>query len=108
MVLSLESSGKKLDRKIQIVIEELYEPLPLANTFDGLEKRTWVPHKVIFNGNTNLIKNGKIQVKNVSYQTAYFIDSILYKKLGFRVVGIYYDKETGKIESIEKEFLLSD
>jgi hypothetical protein len=93
----VKASGDGLEKKIQIMIEELYEPLDLATSLDGLKNKTWIPHKVIFSGNGNHIKNGKIAAKNVQYQTAYFLDSMLYRKLGFRVVAVYYDKETGKI-----------
>lgn len=108
IAVSVKSNGDPLDTKMQIMIEELYEPLGLSNTLDGLKKKTWVPHKVIFSGNGNHVKNGKITARNVQYQTAYFIDSMLYRKLGFRVVAIYYDRETGKFESIEKEFMIGD
>jgi hypothetical protein len=63
----------------------------------------WVPHKVIYSGNMNLVKSNKIIVKNVHYQTAYFLSSIEYTKVAFRVVGIYHNPITNKTEFAKKE-----
>ena len=54
------------------------------------------------------MKESKIIVKNIPYQTAYYTDSMLYTKSGFRIVAIYYDEETKKFERIEHEFLLPE
>jgi predicted metal-dependent HD superfamily phosphohydrolase len=96
------------DEHIQIMIEELYQPLDLARTLDGLERKRWVPHKVIYSGDTTAVKNGKMEVKSVQYQTAYYTDLLLYQKLGFRIVAVYYNQATGKLESIEREYLIGD
>lgn len=103
IVLTVEGKSKSAKEKIEILIEELYEPSNLNQLFNTIKEKTWVPHKVIYSGNTNFIKDGKIKVSNVSYKTAYFNSSLFYTKIGFRFVAIYYDATTRKIETIKEE-----
>lgn len=70
------------DNDIEVIIEELFEPTPLSNKVNkGILHKRWVPHQVVFSGNTNFIREGKITVKNIAYQTAYFTDNLLFKKM---------------------------
>jgi hypothetical protein len=103
--LTLATIPKSTNNDIEILIEELYEPTELGTSGDGLAKRTWVPHQVVFHGNTNFIKDGRIEIKDIKYKTAYFIGSILYLKKGFRVVALFYDRETTKLERVEKDIM---
>lgn len=93
------------DDKIEILIEELYEPTSLKSKSSlELNSKLWVPHQVVFSGTSNFIKSNKIIIKDWPYQTAYFTDSMLFIKNGFRVVGIFYNKNSNSVERVMKTF----
>ncbi len=95
--------------RIEILIEELYEPTNLwKKSPEELAGKCWVPHQVVFSDISSFIKSNKIVVKDYAYQTAYFSDSILYTKDAFRIVGIFYDKNSNKIERVMKTFYYND
>lgn len=91
--------------RIEILIEEQYEPTYLLKKSpQQLTDKRWVPHQVVFSNVSSYIKSNKITVKDVSYQTAYFTDSMLYTKNAFRIVGIFYNGNSNKIETVTKTF----
>lgn len=97
------------ENEIQIIIEELYQPTALANNPNWrVNDKRWVPHTVIFSGNTNFIKSKKIIVKNCQYQTLYYANNILYNKLGFRIVAIFHNNKTNKLERTVKTYYLPE
>lgn len=103
IVLHVSGASKSSKERIEIMIEELYEPTELSNFTESIRKATWVPHVVVYSGNTNFVKEGKITVSNFPYKTAYFKSSLLYVKKGFRIIGFYYNLENKKTDRIAKE-----
>jgi len=107
IVLTFNNIIKPVDNEIEVMIDELYEPTSLpGNSFKSISDKRWVPHKVVYSANTNFIKYGKILIKNCDYQTAYYLDNILYTKDGFRIVVVYHDKSTNKVERLVKTYLM--
>jgi hypothetical protein len=95
--------------RIEILIEELYEPTSIwKKSSEELTTKRWVPHQVVFSDISSFLKSNKIVVKNWPYQTAYFTDSMLYTKDAFRIVGVFFDKNSNKIERIMKTFKYGD
>jgi hypothetical protein len=91
--------------EIEILIEEQYEPTSLLKRSPGvINDKRWVPHEVVYSGNSNFIKSGKIVIKDFPYKTAYFLNSLLYSKDGFKIVGIFHNVKTGKLERVERTF----
>ena len=46
-----------------------------------------------------------LELKNIKYKTAYFYDSVLYYKNGFRIVAIFKpNEEKSPIEIIKKKY----
>ncbi|WP_462265369.1 hypothetical protein [Mucilaginibacter sp.] len=93
---------------IQVSLEELYQATSLGMRYSKLNKiGNWVPNQVLFSGNNNFVKGNKLVIKDVKYQTAYFLSSLLYNKIGFRIVALYYRKDVDKVETLTKTYLLS-
>jgi hypothetical protein len=104
VVLTIGSKPVPTRANIQIIIEELYQPTALSNNQkNGLKTKTWVPHEVVYSCNAGMIKNGKIIVKGIDYQTAYFFDNMLYTKDGFRLVAAIYDEVSKKMVRVESK-----
>ena len=108
IVLNVSIKRKSASGKVEILIEDFYQPTEI-NKFDNtIRNTTWVLHKVVYTGNTNSVKADKITVKNIPYQTAYFKSSLLYTKMGFRVVGICFNAKTGEVSRVKKEIYYSE
>jgi hypothetical protein len=105
---------KLISERFEILIEELYEPTSLNKSKNSLQGKRWVPNKVVFSASgksiqlRKLVKDGKLMIKDVPYLTAYFTDSMLYIKSGFRIVAIYYDENTKQFERLEREILIPE
>lgn len=108
ITLILQGNIKSSADRIEILIEEFYEPTNLNNGKHCIENATWVPHKVIITTNKKFIKNNKLTLKDVDYKTAGFSDSLLYSKLGFRIVALYYNLEKKELQRIQKEYIYSE
>lgn len=105
ITLAINGNKKSSMERIEISIEELFEPTKLNNLDSVISEKKWILHKVIYTANTNTINNRKVYLKDVDYRTAGFYDSLLYTKLGFRIVAIYYNESTKEFQRLIKAFL---
>jgi hypothetical protein len=108
------SEFKTTSERVEILIEELYEPTSLNKSKNGLQDKRWIPNKAIFSSTgkaiqmKNLVKNGKLILKDIPYAFTGFTDSMLYNKLSIRVVALYYDEDTKQFERLEREILIPE
>jgi hypothetical protein len=112
IVLTIDKSVISSNEKIEILIEELYKPTELNKAKETLKDKRWIPNKVVFSEtgmsirNFKLIKANKITLKDIPYQTAYYTDSMLYDKSGFRFVVIYFNEDTKQFERLVREIII--
>jgi hypothetical protein len=106
--LTFNGKRKSISEKVEILIEELFEPTELNKFKSVIKSPTWIPHKVVHTTNTFVINGDKLILKGVDYKTAGFSDSMLYIKSGFRIVALYYDEKTNDLQKLEKEYLYSE
>ncbi len=108
------SELKTTSERVEILIEELYEPTSLNKSKNSLQGKRWIPSKVVFSSTgksiqkRKLVKNGTIVLKDIPYAFVGFSDSMLYTKLGIRVVAIYFDEDTKQFERLNREILISE
>jgi len=108
----IKLNDNSLDGEIEVMIEEYFvkpDTQIVAKLRDysfNKDNKYWSLHKVIGHYSYKNKIMRKIEIGNVKYQTAYYIDSKLYPKNRFRISAWYFDRKTGKIESIKKEFNL--
>ena len=113
IVLSVDNL-KMSNGRIELLIEELYEPTSLNKVKKSIQDERWIPNKVIFTQTVKAIQlnkqieNGKLTIKDVPYLSAGYSDSMLYIKSGFRVVAIYFDEDTKQFERLEHEILIPE
>jgi hypothetical protein len=103
---------KLTTERVEILIEELYEPTSINKSKNSIKDKSWIPNKVAFSSSgksiqiRKLVKNGKLTIKDIPYLTAGYLDSMLYNKSSFRIVAIYFNEETNQFERLEYEVLI--
>lgn len=114
IVLTVDNLKMSSKERIEILVEELYSPTSLNKAKKSLQDERWIPAKVVFSESGMSIKkwkrlkDGKITIKDISYASTGYYNSLLYNKLSFRVTAIYHDEETKKFERLEHEILIPE
>ncbi|RFZ85901.1 hypothetical protein DYU05_10040 [Mucilaginibacter terrenus] len=100
--ITIDKRAVNTNGVLQIYVEELLQP---SSTVKSATGNRWHFNRVLFSTSTKLATpSGVIKCSNIPYQTAYFISSLLYQKIAFRIVAFYFNKATNKTEQAVKTY----